>query len=987
MPSTGAIDRSGSRPGTANDRAASDVERQRRIVDLLSRAVELDGDARRRFLDRTCAGDRALRAEIESMLVETSANAGEFLEVPAVAGLAEQRRGRAESGRPRDDASKELSTTTASPATAPVAARRRYGPYRVLTTLGQGGMGTVYLAEQRKPVRRRVALKVLDAVHDRRRLKRFAAEGQALARLNHPNIASLYEVGATGDGHPFVVMEPVEGVAITEWCDQRRLSLEERIELFLGACAGVRHAHEKGVLHRDLKPANVLVTEVDGRATAKVIDFGIARALGEPLLSDSSSESMTQENQLVGSPVFMCPEAARGERDLDTRSDVYGLGLVLYQLLTGVMPFDSQDMTLVTLLKRIARGGLPTPSARLAELGTERRRQLARRRGTGERGLSRRLRGDLDAITAKAVARDPEDRYGSPSELAADLRRHLEIEPVEARPATSLYVLGRFLHRRSGVALAAGALILALLAGFVARTREARRANLEAQRAGEQADRANREAERAREALAEAQRVSGFLVDLFEIADPERNPEEPLDVRQLLDRGAERLQDELGDQPLARALFLHTIGELYTKMALFEPAEELIAEALEIRERELAADHPDVLESVNQLGVLYRRQGRLDEAEPLLRRVLSARERAPEPEPLAIALALNNLGNLLWSQERFEQAEIVHRRALAIRERELGPGHAGLADTLNNLGALFQAQRRYEEARPVLERAAGIYADVAGIEHPRYAAILFNLALVADRLGDWRAAEEHCRQAATAWQAAYGAEHPRTRNAYSRLASLLRRQGRYEDSVRVYRATLGANEQALADDPETARVLNGLAISEAELGDYASAEDHFQRALQIYRKALGEDHSSTINAKSNLAWLAWRRGAAAEAEAAHRRVLERRRQIHGPEHYEIGWTLHYLARAIVDQGRDGEAEPLFRRALEVREETRGEDHREVADTLHELGLLAGRAGRFEEARGMLERALDIRRRALPADHPKLRQSLDALASMAATAES
>ncbi len=944
------------------------VEHERRAIDLLSRALELDGADRYHFLDRACDGDRALRDELELMLEEESEVPDGFLEAPAVAGLDEERPTVAGDGLPAGE---------------PVMSRQpgegqneRFGPYRVLATLGQGGMGTVYLAEQLKPVRRQVALKVLDAIHDHRRLRRFAAEGQALARLAHPNVASLYEVGATAKGHPFVAMELVDGIAITAWCDQHRLSLDDRIELFHDVCAGVRHAHEKGVLHRDLKPANVLVTEIDGRATAKVIDFGIARALGEPLLTDADTQTLTLENQIIGSPIYICPEIASGEHDVDTRSDVYALGLLLYELLIGVLPFET-DVNLVDLLQRIAKGDLPPPSARFAELDVERRKELADLRGSSARGLSRRLRGDLDAITAKAVNREPEQRYGSPAALATDLRRHLAVEPVEARSHTFFYLFGRFLSRRSGLVLAIGSLILALALGLIARTREAKRANLELQRA-------NLQAERAVEALAEAQAVSRFLVDLFEIADPERNPGEPVDVRQLLDRGAERLEDELGDQPLARARFLHTIGEIYTKMAVFEPAVRLLTEALEIREHELSADHPEVLESVNQLGVVYRRQGRLDQAEPLLRRVLAAREAAPDPDPLAIALALNNLGNLLWSRRQYEDAEAVHRRALAIRGRELEPDHPDLATTLNNLGAQLQDQRRYPEAQPILRRAAEIFAEALGTDHPRYAAALYNLATVDAAVGQWRIAEDNCRKAAALWQAAYGAGHPRTLGARSRLGSFLRRQGRYRESARVYRATLHVWEEVLgADDPGIPALLTGLALAEGYLGDFASAEADFRRVLALDLEAHGEDHRSTINARSNLAWLAWRRGLFAEAEAAHRRLLETKHRIHGAEDRSTAWTLHYLALAVADQGRYAEAEPLLRQALEIREATRGKDHVEVADTLHELGRLAYRAGQLDEARALFERALQIRRQRLPADHPDLRRTLDALTPIGA----
>ncbi len=987
MPSAGAIDRSG--PDTGEDPAASEVERQRRIVDLLGQAVELEGPARRQFLDRACADDPALRAELDAMLDEDHAITEDFLGSPAMANIVP-------SGRRRDATGAHEATQVMDSTAAPRSpAEHRIGPYRIIDRLGRGGMGTVYLGEQEEPVRRRVALKVIDAIHDHQQLQRFAAECQALARLNHPNVASLYEVGTTDKEHPYVAMEPVDGTAITLWCDQRRLPLEDRIQLFFGVCAGVRHAHEKGILHRDLKPANVLVTEVDGRPTAKVIDFGIARALGDPL--HSGSRPMTLDHQIVGSPAYMCPEIASGERDVDTRSDVYALGLLLYELLAGVPPFETRGVGLGTLLRRILNEDPPAPSARYAELDAERRQEIAAERSLkGPRRLSRRIRGDLDAIVAKALARDPEGRYSSPADLAADLERHLDLRAVGVRASSARYRTWRFIRRHLTMVAAAVLVVGALVIGILGIAREARRAN-------QQADRANRQAERAREALAEAQKLSTFLVDLFEVADPERGREEPADVRQLLDRGAERLQDELGDQPLARALFLHTIGDIYTKMALFEPAEKLIAEALEIRERELGADHPDVLESVNQLGVVYRRQQRLDQAESLLRRVLAARA-AQEDDPVGLALALNNLGNLLWSQKRFDEAEAAHRRALEIRQRELGPDDQDVAETLNNLGALYQTQAKNREAEPVLRRAAEIYAETLGTDHPRYAATLFNLSLVEDKLGSWRDAEDHCRTAADVWEAAYGPLHPRTFAARSRLAVLLRRQARYEESVAVYRALLRAREQdaavdAGASDPSPRRgasdpsprrgasdtqirgLLKKLASAQGYLGDFAAAEANYRRVLAFYLEHRGEDHPATLSVRSSLAWLAWRRGDFARAEAAHRRLLEIRRRLHGPEHRRTAWTLHHLALAVADQGRHVEAETLLRQALQIREAILDQDHLDVAATLHHLGRLAGRGGSRDQARRLLDRALEIRRKRLPAGHPDVLATLDARSSI------
>ena len=745
----------------------TEADRELNVLKILGEALELEGAERRSFLVDACAGDNDLRREMDALLAEEEGLEDDFLESPVVKDLGV-------------GTTLELEKGSEGGSPSPV----RLGPYLVVRTLGRGGMGTVYLGEQEEPVRRRVALKVIDGIHDWRRLQRFSAECQAMARLSHPNVASLYEVGTTEEGYPFVALELIEGASINTWCDDHGLGLRQRIELFCEVCAGVRHAHEKGILHRDLKPSNVLVTEVDGRPTAKVIDFGIARALEEPLVD---GPQMTQAHQLIGSPAYMSPEAAAGNRDPDTRSDVYSLGLLLYQLLVGVLPYEPDGAPIEKLLLRIAQSEQVVPSVRFAELGLEERRVIAARRSIAIKSLIRRLKGDLDAIAMKAIARRREDRYSSPADLASDLRRHLRGVPVTARPRTTSYVLGRFLRRQTGVVISLVALIAALAGGLVARSREAERANLEAWNVNAQAQRAHAETVRAKQAVVEAEEITRFLVDLFEVADPERSPDDPVDVRQLLDRGAERLRTELEDQPLARGRLLHTIGEIYTRMGQLDRAEELVAEALAIRQQELKQDAVDVLESLDALGIIYRRQERYDEAEVLSRQVLSAREANERSDPLAVARALNTLGNLLWSRRKWEEAESVHLRALEIRENELGEDHQVVADSLNNVGVLLRQQKRYADARLLFQRASEIFAEKVGTKHPRYASVLFNLGLVEVPLGLLSEAESHYREALSIREAVFGNDNPLTSAARSRLERVRRLQ------------------TELAEDPDTAQ--------------------------------------------------------------------------------------------------------------------------------------------------------------------------------------
>ncbi len=588
----------------------SEQVRDRPIIDLLNEALELEGPERARFLDEVSTDNPALRQELESMLaaepVLDDSSGGTLTDAdltetyPAVPGRTSRRK----------------------------SAGDRIGPYRIVKSLGHGGMGTVYLGEQEEPVRRRVALKVIDAFHDHAQRLRFAAECQALARLAHPNVASLYEIGTTDDGHPFVAMEPVDGTAITTWCDRRRLGLRARIRLFLGVCAGVRHAHEKGILHRDLKPNNVLVTEVDGRPTAKVIDFGIARALDEPLIS---GDRLTLDHQIIGSPAYMSPEAAGGDKDVDTRSDVYALGLLLYRLLAGVLPFETKGETVATLLRLLAQADLPAPSVRLAGLEPDRRRQISAKRSLRGEKLTHEIRGDLDAIVGKAIIRDREQRYSSPGDLAADLERYLDHLPVEARSTGGRYRLGKFM-RRNRVLVGAGMLVVvALVLGIVA-------SSLALVRARQAEARARQDSSRAQQV------VDDILSEVSESSLLEMPGAQPL-RRQLLEQALHYYQgfiEEHGDDPslqLQLALahlrvgrILDDLGDRGDSASAYSRAIGMLEEA--DRAESLAPDDRYRLAAATlDLARAYDRIGQPQEAAVVGLRALRLQEELVEARP------------------------------------------------------------------------------------------------------------------------------------------------------------------------------------------------------------------------------------------------------------------------------------------------------------------------------------------------------------------
>ncbi|HXV76557.1 MAG TPA: serine/threonine-protein kinase, partial [Candidatus Polarisedimenticolaceae bacterium] len=423
----------------------------------------------------------------------------------------------------------------------------RFGSYRLVDLLGEGGMGVVYLADQHQPIRRKVAIKLIKLGMDTREIvARFESERRTLARMDHPNIAKVHEAGVSEDGRPFFVMEYVPGTTITRYCDDRTLDVASRVRLFIDVCRAIQHAHQKGVIHRDIKPTNVLVTPVDGAPVVKVIDFGVAKAI-DPL--DTGQSWFTRRGVMIGTPEYMSPEQAAGSgTDVDTRTDVYALGLILYELLTGNAAIDRErlrTMSLEQIRASIRDEELPRPSARYHSTATG-RAAIARLRRTTPVGLGRELRGDLDWIVMTALAKDRERRYASPGELADDLERHLDNRPVLAGPPTAAYRLRKFVLRHRVAATFGGSMLVLLIAFTIGMT-------VLAGRIARERDRANLEARA-------ASQVSQFMIDLFEVSDPGEALGETIPAREILERGARRIEQELGDQPALQARLMATIG-------------------------------------------------------------------------------------------------------------------------------------------------------------------------------------------------------------------------------------------------------------------------------------------------------------------------------------------------------------------------------------------------------------------------------------------
>ncbi len=640
------------------------------------------------------------------------------------------------------------------------------GNYRVLRTLGEGGMGLVYEAEQVRPVRRRVALKVIRTGLEGDDIRlRFESERQALALMDHPAIARVFDAGVTAEGRPFFAMELVDGVPITELCDRERLDLKERLRLFALVCDGVQHAHQKGIIHRDIKPSNVLVAGSGAERSIKIIDFGVAKATTERL---TDRTFMTEMGQLVGTPQYMSPEQAdmRG-LDIDTRTDVYLLGTLLHELLTGCLPFDPRllhERGLTEYRRQVVEVDPLRPSERLAKLEPAAAREAAQLRSTEPLALVRALRGDLDAITVKALEKDRAQRYASASELAADVGRFLRNEPVTATPPSGLYQLRKFARRhRVGVAFAS--VVVVLLAGFGVSM-------------AVYASALARARDRAESQTQAANQVAGYLVDLFDSSDPEKADRSTVTVLQVLHQGRDRIKD-LAGQPVLQARMLRTMGEVYTSAGFLEEARPLLEDALRIRREQLEREQQgvtalDVAEAETSLAGLLVQLGEYDRVQSLYADALATREAELGPNDLEVARSMTNLANILGLTGRDAEAEELHRKAFEIRERTLEPDDPEIATSRANQAMHLERAGNYAEARPLYERALATWRRVDPPNVPR---TLERLGCVAEAEGDLPTAVRYHEQALELRRSIYGSDHSDVAKSLLALATLSARQG------------------------------------------------------------------------------------------------------------------------------------------------------------------------------------------------------------------
>jgi eukaryotic-like serine/threonine-protein kinase len=866
-------------------------------------AIELlSADARAAYLADACTGDDALRRQVES-LVAAHFRAGSFLDRPSPApGLT------ANWGEP--DAPGTL-----------------VGPYRLLEPIGEGGMGVVYVAEQTNPVKRRVAVKLIKPGMDTAVvLARFEAERQALALMDHPNIARILDGGATAAGRPYFVMELVRGLPITEYCDRTGLPPRDRLALFVAVCRAVQHAHRKGVIHRDLKPSNVLVTLHDGVPVPKVIDFGVAKAVGQPLTDRSE---YTRFNQLVGTPLYMAPEQAElSGLDVDTRADVYSLGVLLYELLTGTTPFDPEALRAAALdeVRRIIREEEPPrPSMRVSTLGADKRSGVSGRRGLDERRLVRLLQGDLDWVAMRALEKDRNRRYDSPDAMAGDVERFLANQPVEARPPS---VWDRLLKsaRRNRAALVTGGLVgVALLSGTAVSIWQAVRAT-DALRRAEMAE---------QQAIAEAdtvRTVNDFLrVDLIGQADTgaqfglgyTANPR--LTVWEALDRAAARIGDRFRDRPLAEAELRAAIGGAYRGIGAYRKALPHLERTVELRTAHLGPDHPKTLDSTRQLAQAYSALNRHSEAVALQQQILDRTQAVHGSDHPATLRAIDELAVVIRPSGGFAEAVRMLESTYAKRSSLLGPDHP---DTLNGARLLVFAY----------------YAN-----------------------GNW---EQALKLHTALNQEVGGPDHPETKLADEMLAHLLEAVGRLPEATAIYERALKECETRLGPEHETTlHRRNSLARVYLAAGRLEEAEGMFDRIVEGRKRiAGGEPDRPTANSLSMYALALLARRRYVEAELVLREAI-RVYEAAVPEYPLRFNAISQLGEALAGQNKDREAEPLLVAGYEGLKQREGklnafDRQRFLPPAIRRLVAFYGKTGRPDEA--------DKWRRLLPPEPPPAR---------------
>ena len=799
----------------------------------------------------------------------------------------------------------------------------RIGRYRLLSLLGKGGMGIVHLAEQESPIKRQVALKVIKPGMDTKQvIAHFEAERQVLAFFDHPNIAHVHDAGMTQQGRPFFVMEYVEGMPITDYCDQQKLSIEGRLRLFLQVCAAVHHAHQKGVIHRDIKPSNILVSNQDGVPLPKIIDFGVAKAIGKSLTDDTQHG---EASQLLGTPEYMSPEQADvANEDIDIRSDVYSLGVLLYVLLVGRLPLDTLKLRghgIEHIRKFIREQDPETPASCLSGLDESGEAEVvALNRQADVKTLFKRLQRELEWIPLMAMRKERDRRYQSAAELAQDVDSYLRGHPLMAGPASRPYRLGKFVQRNKTFVVSSVALLIMLIGGTVVSTLFAIQARQQAKNA--------------------ATLYTFFNENLLDSLNPLKTAADQVTASWILNRASGNLKDQFEGEPLVEASIRQTLASAFRELGVFVPAQIHQDRALQLRREYLGDQHPDTLDSMVASVILYRGQSRYDDAVQLGRETLARQKRVLGPEHTNTLLCMNILGQAYQDQGNLEEAETLLGEAEMIAARVLGPDHKYTLFIKVSLAGVYRSRGHYAEAEALLESILPPCQRTWGEEHPYTLDLMRVLGMLYSRHKHPEDAEPMFNRELEIRRRVLGDEHLQTLSTMRSLAKLYIQQGRYQEAEALVLKTLETGTRKYGEDhPTTLWSRRRLAALRREQKQFDEAESLLKQSIAGWTRISGEGHPYTLSGKTK------------------------------------------LAGVYTDQGRNEEAEPLLLQAFEGLTRKLGTDHPDTLDVTHDLGVLYRRQGRFDEARSLLIGAWEGRELKFGDDHPDTLTALNSLITL------
>jgi serine/threonine protein kinase/lipopolysaccharide biosynthesis regulator YciM len=874
------------------------------------------------------------------------------------------------------------------------------GRYKLLELIGEGGMGTVWKAEQAQPVRRTVAIKLIKAGMDSHHLlARFEAERQALALMDHPNIAKVLDAGVTQQGRPFFAMEFVQGKAVMTFCDEARLSLDARLRLFVDVCRAIQHAHQKGIIHRDLKPSNILVGLVDGRPVAKVIDFGLAKALHQSLTEQSLH---TAGGIVLGTPLYMSPEQAEPNNpDIDTRADIYALGVILYELLTGMTPLDRIRFKTAAwheILRMVREDEPLRPSSRLLESGAS-LPSISSQRQTEPLKLTRLLQGELDWIVMKAIDKDRGRRYETAVGFAMDIERYLAGEAVLASPPSATYRLRKLLRRNKVPVLAASLVTLALLVGVIVSGWQAYRATQAREDARHERDSAitAREQERlariaqeklqrqAQQSAEEAESVLQFLQDeVLKVTRPELQEGGlgfNVTIRAAVDAAEPKISHSFQNQPLVEASIRYVLGGSYWHLGEWKAAIHQLARSRELRLLHLGPDHPETLRSSNDLGMAYERAGKSAQALPLLEEAFVRRKATLGEKHRETLTSMNNLATVHLASGHLKLAVDLHEQSLALRTETLGQDHAETITSINDLAAASDAVGKVFESIQLFELAAKRSKAKLGAEHPDTLQCQNNLATAYQKVARIPESIALCQEVLALQEAKLPPNHPNTLVTTNNLAQAYLAAGMIDRAVELHQKVLARRTAILGDGhPETIESKNNLGGAHHAAGNLETGVELIEGAVEACKRELGSDHPLTLQCANNLATAYQSIGRIDESVSLCRSILETQLALLGQDHPQVLFTMNNLAQAYSAAGEIDRAIELQQKVLAARQETLGDDHPATIESVNNLGGALFASGDLDASVKRIEGAVAACRRTLGLDHPLTLQCTNNLAT-------